>query len=321
MKATVIANSNIAFVKYWGKKDEILNIPMNSSISMTLDEKISTKTTVEFSEKYKEDEFILDKKRQEGEKLNNITRFLDILRTKANSVHRAKIISENNFPKGAGIASSASGFAALTGASSKALGLKIGEPELSGIARMGSGSAARSIHGGFVEWESENGKQIKNDLHWPELRDIIVIVSHDEKGISSREGMKLTVKTSELYKRRIAGIGMQVFKVRRAILNRDFPGLMESIMKESDNLHDCMADTKPKLEYLNETSLKIKNMILSLNSKMIKAAYTFDAGPNAHIITLDKYVEDLLLLLKQFNCKTIVSSVGKGIKYTEDHLF
>jgi diphosphomevalonate decarboxylase len=321
MKSTAAANSNIAFVKYWGKKDEALNIPMNPSISMTLDENVSTKTTVEFSDLYKEDEFILDNVEQAGEKLQRVSRFLDIVREKANSKLKAKAVSANNFPMASGIASSASGFAALAAASANALGLKLTESEISALARRGSGSAARSIHGGFVEWENESAKQIKNENHWPELRDIIVLLSSEEKQISSREGMKLTVQTSELYKKRTSGINMILFKVRRAILNKDFPGLIESIMKESDNLHDCMSDTKPRLNYLNDDSHKIKNIIKTMNSRVIKAGYSFDAGPNAHIITLDIYVEEIMHLLKQFSCKKIISKVGKGITYTEEHLF
>jgi diphosphomevalonate decarboxylase len=321
MKATAIANSNIAFVKYWGKKDEHLNLPTNSSIAMTLDENVSTKTTVEFSDAYKEDEFVLDNIKQTGEKLQRVSKFLDIVRGKAKSELRAKVVSVNSFPTGSGIASSASGFAALASSSTEALGLKLTESELSALARRGSGSAARSIHGGFVEWENESAKQIKNENHWPELRDIIVVLSSKEKQISSREGMKLTVETSELYKKRVAGINMILFKVRRAILNKDFPGLMESLMKDSDNLHDCMSDTKPRLNYLNDDSHKIKNIIKTMNAKVIKAGYTFDAGPNAHIITLDIYVEEIMHLLKQFNCKKIISKVGKGITYSEEHLF
>jgi diphosphomevalonate decarboxylase len=321
MKSTAIANSNIAFVKYWGKKEESLNIPMNPSISMTLDEKVSTKTTIEFSERYNEDEFTLDNKNMIGEKLQRVTKFLDIAREKASSKLKARIVSVNSFPMGSGIASSASGFAALAAASTKALGLKLSDSDLSALARRGSGSAARSIHGGFVEWNDEYANQIKNESHWPELRDIIVLLTKEEKKVSSREGMRLTVETSELYKKRISSINMILFKVRRAIINKDFPGLMESIMKDSDNLHECMADTKPRLVYLNEDSIKIKKIVKTLNTKVVKVGYTFDAGSNAHIITLDKYVEEILHLMKQFDCNKIVSGVGKGITYTEEHLF
>lgn len=321
MKITAIANSNIAFVKYWGKKDAGLNIPMNQSISMTLDENVSTRTTVDFSEKYEKDMLILDDKEESGEKLSKVSKFLDIVRSRAGIKYNAKVVSRNSFPAGSGIASSASGFAALAAAASKASGLTMAEKELSGLARQGSGSAARSIHGGFVEWEGEYAKQIKNAAHWPELRDIIVIVSSEEKKISSREGMRQTVETSALFRKRIDMISHTAFKIKRLIINREFPMLMESIMRESDNLQACMQDTKPPLNYLNAESEEIKKIVKSINSKNVKAAYTFDAGPNPHIITQEKYVEEILFSLAKFNFRKIVSKPGQGIKYTEEHLF
>ncbi len=322
MKASAIANSNIAFLKYWGKKDELLNIPMNPSISMTLDENISTKTTVEFSEEYKEDEFILNNEKQEGEKLKRVSNFLDLVRKKSNSNLKAKVISQNTFPTGSGIASSASGFAALAAASAKSLNLSLNEKELSVLARLGSGSACRSIYGGFVEWEGENTIQIKDEKHWPEIRDIVILITSEEKKVSSREGMQQTVRTSSKYKKRIETINMALFKIRRAIINKDFPSLAEAIMKDSDNLHECMEDTTPKLVYLNENSELIKKAIKELNSKIIKAAYTFDAGANAHIITLEKFVPEILIDLKRKNFLSyLVSKNSKGIRYCEEHLF
>ncbi len=308
-KATAIACSNIAFLKYWGKRDESLNLPMNPSISMTLDEQVSTKTTVEFSDEYSEDEFYLNGKKETGEKLERVKKFLDIVREKA------KVISENSFPTGSGIASSASGFAALTAASTRALNLNLSLKELSALARLGSGSACRSIYNGFVEWQDEYAIQIKDKNHWPEIRDLIVLVADNEKKISSREAMQLTVKTSKKYKERLNSINMMYFKIKRAIINKDFVNLCEAIMKESDNLHECMLDTEPKLDYLNEISYEVKNMIKEINKKIVKAAYTFDAGPNAHIITLDKYVDEILIELKRKNLNFIVSKCNGGIRY------
>ncbi|MEM3374335.1 MAG: diphosphomevalonate decarboxylase [Candidatus Woesearchaeota archaeon] len=315
MKATAIANSNIAFLKYWGKKDDSLNIPMNPSISMTLDENISTKTFVEFTKELNEDEFYLNNIKQEGEKLDRVKNFLDIVRKKANISLKAKIISENNFPTASGIASSASGFAALAAASTKALNLKITLKELSSLARLGSGSACRSIYGGFVEWQNEYATQIKDEKHWPEIRDIIVLISNDEKKINSRQGMKFTKETSKKYQERLKSINLIYFKIKRAIINKDFINLAEAIMKESDNLNECFLDTIPKLDYLNDKSYEIIKLIKQINSKIIKAAYTFDAGPNAHIITLEKYLPEIEIELKRKNFNYIISKCGKGVRY------
>ncbi|MEM4397757.1 MAG: diphosphomevalonate decarboxylase [Candidatus Woesearchaeota archaeon] len=315
MKATAIANSNIAFLKYWGKQNEELNLPMNPSISMTLDENLSTKTTVEFSKDFLEDELILNGKKEEYEKLERVKNFLDIIRKKANIFLKAKVFSENSFPTGSGIASSASGFAALAAASTKALGLKLSLKELSELARLGSGSACRSIYSGFVEWQDYYSVQIKDEKHWQEIRDIIVLISDGEKEISSRQGMKLTKETSEKYKERLSKINLIYFKIKRAIINKDFVNLAEAIMKESDNLNECFLDTKPSLKYLNEKSYEIIKFIKQLNSKKIKAAYTFDAGANAHIITLEQYVPEITIELKRKNFNFLISKPGKGVRY------
>jgi len=306
MKATCVANSNIAFVKYWGKKDDSLNIPMNPSISMTLD--LNTTTTVEFSRNFKEDEFILNNKFQKGEKLVRVIKFLDIARRKANIHQKARVFSVNGFPTASGIASSASGFAALAGAVSKVLGLSLDKRDLSELARQGSGSACRSIYGGFVEWSDKYAVQIKDYDFWPEIRDVIVIVEEKEKLISSREGMKQTVLNSRLYKKRLKSIQTTLDIVKKSILDKNFPVLAEEIMKESDNMHACIEEVG--IKYLNEESLRIKEKIKKLNRQELTAGYTFDAGANAHIITLEKYLPRITGIIKNYK----IIKPGQGVQ-------
>ena len=320
MKTTAIVNSNIAFVKYWGKKNTVINLPMNPSISMTLDENLSTKTTVEFSKKYKKDIFILNNEEEQGKKLEKVSKFLDIVRKKTKTKLKAKVNSINTFPTGSGIASSASGFAALAAASTKALKLDLTKKELSALARLGSGSASRSIFGGFVIWKENYAEQLYDEEYWPELRDIIVIFEKKEKKISSRDGMKLTVETSELYKKRIKEVGPTINRVKHALANKDFSMLMSLIMQDSDNMHNCMKNTIPKLEYLNDTSYKIIEKIKSLNQNKIIAGYSFDAGPNAHIITIEENIPILKKELAKFSKSIIISKPGKGIIYSKTHL-
>ena len=320
MKATATANSNIAFVKYWGKKDNKLNIPMNPSISMTLDENLSTKTTVEFSEKYSTDEFKLNNEKQTDNKLDRVSKFLDLVRRKANTKLKAKVVSNNTFPTGSGIASSASGFAALATASCNALNLNITEKELSALARQGSGSATRSIYGGFVEWEGEYSEQIKDENHWSELRDVVVVVSNEEKPISSREAMQISVEKSKLYKERVKNIHKTLDLVRIAIQDKNFPELAKLIMQDSDSMHACINETG--IQYLNDASHKIKQIIKTLNNTQIKASYSFDAGPNAHIITLEKHISEIKQSLsKESYINLIISKPGKGVRLTKEHLF
>ncbi|MAG08385.1 diphosphomevalonate decarboxylase [Candidatus Woesearchaeota archaeon] len=322
--ATVEANSNIALIKYWGKRDKKLNLPMNSSFSWTLDDQVKTTTQVSFSEDYKEDELYLDGKKQEGKKAEKVSKHLDLIRDMAETNLKARVVSSNSFPMGTGIASSASGFAALTAAACKALDLNLDYQALSALARRGSGSAARSFYSGFVEWKrgekpdgsDSYGIQYKDGSYWSELRDIIVIVEQSEKSVSSRDGMNLTVETSSLYKERVKRIDEKIERIKRSIDNKDKESLFQIIMEDSDDLHSTMLDTTPSLDYLNETSQRIKAYVKQFNEGSIKAGYTFDAGPNAHIITTSDQVDDIVNALEKIEGikRVIVSGYGEGIK-------
>lgn len=317
MKATAIANSNIAFVKYWGKKDALFNIPMNPSISMTLDDNFSSTTTVEFSDKYIEDIFILNNEKQIGSKLVRVTDFLDFVRKIAKTDEYAKVVSINKFPTASGIASSASGFAALAVTCNYALSLNLTLQQLSGLARQGSGSAARSIYGGFVFWKDEYAVQLKNKDYW-NLRDVVVILSQKEKSVSSREAMQSTVEKSHLYKKRLQNINLTLNNVKAAINTKNFKLLAKDIMKDSDEMHACIQETG--LNYLNNDSNNIKNLIKDMNKDKIKAAYTFDAGPNAHIITLQKNLAEIKEALINYD-NIIISKPGHGVRKSNNHLF
>jgi diphosphomevalonate decarboxylase len=146
--ATAIANPNIAFIKYWGNRDEDLRLPVNGSISMNLDG-LFARTTVRFDRQLEQDQFTFNNVPTTGPALERVTRFLNIVREMAGESVCAQVSSENNFPTGAGIASSAAAFAALALAGSRAIGLELSEPELSRLARRGSGSASRSIPAGL----------------------------------------------------------------------------------------------------------------------------------------------------------------------------
>src|SRR3989338_3307 len=172
MKATAIAPSNIAFIKYWGRKDEILRLPENGSISMNLSN-LTTTTTVEFDKKYKEDKIIINNQEEENSGSRAI-RHLDRVRSLAKINLKAKVVTNNNFPTGTGLSSSASGFAALTVA----------------------GSACRSIPDGFVEWldgntdETSYGVSLYPESYW-DIADVVAVVSKNKKEVSTTEGQKL----------------------------------------------------------------------------------------------------------------------------------
>lgn len=296
-----------------------------------MDEQLSTVTTVEFDPRFEKDELWIDGKMASENEAKRVHAFLDIIRVRSNLPIFAKIVSKNSFPKGAGLASSASGFAALAAAASKAAGLHLNDRELSILARQGSGSASRSVFGGAVEWQRGSkadgsdsfAVQLSPLEKWRHLRNVIAIVSSEEKKISSRAGMKETVKTSKLYPQRLVDVENRLAIVRSAIRDNDFEAMMDAIMEDSDSMHACMADTVPPIVYLNETSHAIMRAVRELNEKEKMAVYTFDAGPNAHVYTTEKYTEKIKKLLSEIPGvqKIIESKVGEGVRYSETHLF
>jgi len=285
--ATAQASPNIAFIKYWGNRDNSLRVPMNGSISMNL-EGLYTRTTVSFQPSLPFDELIINGHEIRGAGLERISYILDIIRGKAKLHERAEVISENNFPSGAGIASSAAAFAALTLAGSKAAGLNLSEPELSRLARRGSGSASRSIPGGFVEWQAGTRDEdsfafsIAGPDHW-NLRDCVAIVSASHKKTGSTEGHGIAA-TSPLQAARVADAPRRLEICRNAILARDFNMFASIVELDSDIMHAVMMTSTPALHYWKPASLEVMNCVRQWQTEGIPVCYTVDAGPNVHVI-------------------------------------
>ena len=223
--ATALAHPNIAFIKYWGNRDNALRLPANGSISMNLDG-LFTRTTVTFSASFETDSLRIGNRPVTGPGLERVSLFLDLVRQIAGMNERAEVVSENNFPSGAGIASSAAAFAALALAASRAAGITLTQRELSRLARRGSGSACRSTPGGFVEWQAgiEEADSFATSIappeHW-ELVDCVAIVSAGHKKTGSTEGHALA-PTSPLQAARVDDAPRRLDLCRRAILERDF---------------------------------------------------------------------------------------------------
>ena len=288
--ATAQASPNIAFIKYWGNRDNILRLPMNGSISMNLDG-LYTRTSISFQPSLPFDQLIINGHEITGMGLNRVAYILDIVRGMANVHERAEIVSENNFPSGAGIASSASAFAALALAGSKAAGLNLSEPELSRLARRGSGSASRSIPGGFVEWqvgttdEDSFAFSIAPAEHW-ELVDCIAIVSASHKKTGSTEGHAIA-PTSPLQNARVADTPRRLELCRNAILNKDFDSFASIVELDSDIMHSVMMTSTPALHYWKPVSLAVMNVVRQWRSEGLQACYTVDAGANVHVLCLE----------------------------------
>ena len=285
--ATAQAFANIAFIKYWGNRENTLRLPSNGSISMNLDG-LYTRTTVSFQPSLPFDELIINGHEVTGHGLDRISYILDIIRGMANIHERAEVMSENNFPSGAGIASSASAFAALALAGSTAAGLKFSEQELSRLARRGSGSASRSIPGGFVEWqvgvsdEDSFAFSIAEPAHW-DLVDCVAVVSAVHKKTGSTEGHGIAW-TSPLQAARVADAPRRLDICRRAILERDFNGLASIVEFDSDMMHAVMMTSTPALHYWKPASLDVMNCVRQWRMEGIPVCYTVDAGPNIHVI-------------------------------------
>lgn len=330
MKAAAIAPSNIALVKYWGKRNEKLILPQNSSISMTLDNLFTT-TTVEFSPNYPHDGLEISGQRIFGEELGKVSRHLDIIRKLGKTKLCARVVSENNFPKAAGLASSASGFAALTLAATAALGLKLGKKELSIIARQGSGSACRSFDSGFSEWEmgkKKDGtdsfaKQIADELHWKELAMVVLVLTTKEKNVKSRAGMKQTVENCPYYPAWLKTIEADLKNMRKAIKTRDFTLLGKTAELNALKMHATMHTTTPPIIYWEPETIALMKEVLAMREEGIECYFTIDGGPQVKVLCQDKDVQRIEARLKATAGvqRTIVCHAGRGARLAGKHLF
>jgi diphosphomevalonate decarboxylase len=298
------SHPNIAFIKYWGSLDQQLNIPANSSLSMNLDG-LHTRTRVVFDPDLRADTLSINDRDEHGPALARASRFLDRVRMLAEINHKARVISENNFPAGAGIASSASAFAALALASSHAAGLDLSEMDLSRLARAGSGSASRSIPGGFVEWQAGREDQdsyafsIAPPEHW-DLVDCITLVSEAHKPVGSVEG-HLLAATSPLQTARLEGAAARLEDCRRAIMQRDFNALARVTELDSNLMHAVMITSQPALLYWQPATLEVMKAVIVMRSRGLPAFYTIDAGPNVHVITTSEYAAQVTAWLEDIS--------------------
>jgi diphosphomevalonate decarboxylase len=287
-KATACSCSNIALIKYWGNTDDALRLPASGSISMNLDG-LTTRTTVEFRDDLLTDKVVLDGREiSAGPALDRVSRHLDHVRKLAGTSMRGLVVSASNFPSGTGIASSASAFAALSLAATAALGLKLTERELSALARLGSGSASRSIPTGFVEWyaarthEDSYAESIAPAHHW-DLVDIVAIISKAHKTTGSTEGHTIAA-TSPLQSARVATAPERLKRCREALLSRDFDALAEVVELDSNVMHAVMMTGTPALFYWQPTTLALMEAVRDLRRQGIGVCYTIDAGPNVHCL-------------------------------------
>ena len=358
-KATCRAGSNIAFIKYWGVVDAVtsgvggqppvagegLNIPLNNSISMTLADAHTT-TTVAWDDNacLPEDTVVIDGMQLEGPPAERIVAHLDRLRALAGVSDRARVVSNNNFPMASGIASSASGFAALTVAAAVALGLRLDATRLSVVARQGSGSASRSLFGGFVEWERGWGRgeseeelllspdstlldsrsvahQMHDEDHWA-LRDVIAIISTGAKRVSSSSGHRLAA-TSPFNAARTRYVSDWLRTVRRAIAERDFSLLGPILEADALAMHGVMMTSAPSLLYWQPGTLEVLHAVHAWREEGVPVYFTIDAGPNVHLMCEADTAAEVERRLRALPAvrRMLSSGPGAGPQLLDAHLF
>lgn len=335
--ATAVANPNIAFIKYWGNRNDALRLPANGSISMNLDG-LETRTTVRFDTFLQADKVKINGKNAGGMAHARVSKMLDEVRALAGIHHFARVESENNFPTGTGIASSASAFAALALAATKAAGLdpspsgedaaisprsgvlpgalRLDLAALSRLARRGSGSACRSIPGGFVEWAAGTGDadsyavSIAPPEHW-DLADCIAVISTCHKPTGSTEGHALAM-TSPLQSARVDDSPRRLGICRHAILNRDFAAFAEIMEEDSNLMHAVMMTSRPALFYWQPATLDVMQAVRAAREKGLLVCYTIDAGPNVHVICTGAAAEETAKLVGSIPgvCEVRLAKVG-----------
>lgn len=334
-KATAVSPANIAFIKYWGRKegtDDKDIIPSNNNISMNIDN-CYTVTTVEFSPQHKEDEvwikfFGQDSQKVIGSQFERVITHVNRFRKLNNNNLKIKVVSENSFPSDAGIAASASGFSALTLALAGAFKMKLNLKELSILTRIaGSGSACRSVIDGFVEWhggvnnETSYAKQLFPPDWW-DLADLVAVVKEEKKEFSSLQGHALA-HTSPFFDQRLKLLKKRIPLVRAAIKSRNLLALGELIEEEATEMHLIAMSSDPPIFYWNEGTMEVIHFLKNIRKSGLLGYFTIDAGPNVHIICLQKDIDKIDNEVKKLKnvLFTIKNKSCKGARLIDKHLF
>lgn len=313
------AHTNIALIKYWGKADKDLFIPTTSSLSLTLNA-LYTDTRVTFSSDLTADEFYLNGDKKGPAETEKISRFLDLFRHEANVQLKAKVESVNHVPTAAGLASSSSAFSALAAACRQALNLDMSDQELSTFARRGSGSATRSIFGGFVEWQkgtsSNNSMAIEiDDADW-DIGMVIMAINTKEKRVSSREGMAHTLATSPFYEEWTRQNKIDLERIKVAIAKQDFQTMGEIAETNAMRMHATTMAADPSFTYFEPATIQAIQAVQDLRATGILAYYTIDAGPNVKVLCRASQMDEVeSFLAKRFEGMSFIQTTpGPGIQ-------
>ncbi|HVU51447.1 MAG TPA: diphosphomevalonate decarboxylase [Polyangia bacterium] len=323
--ATAVAGTNIALVKYWGKRDAALNLPAAGSLSLTLDG-LGTRTTVRFSDALDADRLVLGGAAADARATGRVSAFLDRVRARAGLRARAEVVTANDMPTASGLASSASGFAALAVAATRAAGLALPPPELSELARLGSGSAARSIFGGLVEMAPGARADGRDAVaapvpggDWPELRLVVAVTSEGAKAVGSTEAMERTARTSPYYAAWLASVPGDLADARAAIAARDLRRLGAVAERSALRMHASALAAEPGLLYWSAATIAAIEAVKALRAGGVPAFFTIDAGPHVKVLCADGDAPavDQALLRTPGVLRTVVAAPGRGARVVE----
>ncbi|MBN1922274.1 MAG: diphosphomevalonate decarboxylase [Anaerolineae bacterium] len=328
---TAMAHPNLALVKYWGQRDTVRQLPLNDSISVNLSGATTT-TTVQFDVALEKDEFELDGARPSAAAVARVSAHMQRIRALAGIPTYARVQSRNSFPAGIGIASSASGFAALTLAGTRAAGLALDAKALSSLARLGSGSACRSIPDGFAEWLAGTGEdsyavQLAPPEHW-DLAIVTVYFDPQPKAISSLEGHR-AAPSSPFFEARLRQLGETLRTVRWAVLERDFSTLGMAVEREALSLHVIAMSSRvagqPHLSgiyYWQPQTLALMHAVQRWRAEGLAVAFTLDAGPAVHLLVEAENRGALLEavggVLPALGGQVLVSAPGMGARVVDE---
>jgi diphosphomevalonate decarboxylase len=324
MRATAVAHPNIALSKYWGKREHGHNLPAVPSLSVTL-AGMATTTTVAFDPALSADHFVLGGEPASAGAAERVTALLDRVRSAAGIEARAEVTSENDFPTAAGLASSASAFAALALAATSAAGLRWDSARVSDLARKSSVSAARSVYGGFVALSAGAAEPPgEDDLaamavaepdHFP-LRVIVAVTREGPKSTLSTEGMLHTQRTSPFYPAWVATAPALYARVRAAVLERDLHALGTAAEESALRMHAAAIAACPGLIYWAGATVEVMDDVRKLRARGVAAYFTIDAGPHVKVLTTADHAPEVERALTQVPGvrRTILAHPGAGAR-------
>jgi len=317
---TARAYTNIALIKYWGKKNKQLKLPYTNSLSLTLDRFYTdTKATIIDSDK---DVVYLNNQLLDDTQNKRILNYLETVRNFYSFTEHFQIDSVNHVPTSAGFASSASGFAALAAAINETKQLDLNRQELSILARNGSGSASRSIYGGFVEWQAGHDNESSFAVPIDETPEIdlallSVVINKHSKKISSTVGMENSVKSSPFYPNWVTLVSSEIKEIKQAIAQKDLQKIGEISEHNAMSMHALTLSADPSFTYFAPETIRIIQLIQELRRKGLFAYATIDAGPNVKIICTKESLPKVQTYIEQqlSDVTTVVANIGPGIQY------